>query len=67
VGRRREDAAPQNRQAAARLNEEVLPLETNPIPDAQPAVEVQKVDAAPQQNMLAVVDDFAGLVPGNRP
>ena len=36
-------------------------MEPDAIPNSQPLVEIQQVDAAAQQNVLAVVDGFGRL------
>ena len=54
--RRRQPAAAQDRGAAARLQEVELAMEADAVADAQPRIKIEQVDAAPQQDVLAVVD-----------
>src|SRR5579871_554178 len=60
--RRRQLAAPQNRNAAVRFDEIELAIEPDPVADTQPPVEIEQVDAAAKQNVLAVVDGFSRLI-----
>ena len=46
------------RNPPARLDEVKLAIKPDPVPHAQPPVKIQQVDAAAQQNVLAVVDHF---------
>jgi hypothetical protein len=69
MSRGREDAALQYGKASARLDKKEFRLKSDPVFNPQPAVKIQKIDAAAQQNVLAVIDNFAGLAigAGNRP
>ena len=51
--RRRQPAAPQHGNSPARLDEVKLAIETDAVAHSQPLVEIQQVDAAAQQNVLA--------------
>src|ERR1019366_6784278 len=60
--RRREDAGFQNGRAAARFDEEEFAMEPDKIAHLQTAVEIEEIDAAPKENVLAIIDGFSGLV-----
>ena len=55
-------AAAQRGNAAAGLDEVKLAIEADAVPHAQPPVEIQQVDAAAQQHVLAVVDQLGSVV-----
>ena len=56
-----EDAA-----ASARLDEDELLVELNLVLDAETLIEVEEIDAAAQQDVLAVVDGLAANFVGSR-
>lgn len=56
VQRRRQPSAAQHRRAPARLQKVELTMEADAVSDAQPRIEIEQVDATPQQDVLAVVD-----------
>ena len=58
---RGQPAAAQNGDAAAGLEEIELAIELDAVAHAQPLVEIQQVDAAAQQDVLAVVDGLGFL------
>jgi hypothetical protein len=60
----RQRAAAQRGDSAARLDEIKLAIEANAVLNAQSRVEIQQVDAAAQQHVLAVVDQLGGVVRG---
>ncbi len=55
---RRQPSGLQNRSSAAGFDKEKLLVKLDPIRHAQAAVEIHQIDAAAQQDVLAVVDDF---------
>src|SRR5262249_38632605 len=56
--RRRQPSALEYGNPAARFEEIELAIETNPLADSKPLVEVEQVHATAQNHMLAIVDDF---------
>jgi len=58
VKRGREAPAAERRNAAAGLDEVELPVEANVLADSEALIEVEEVDAAAEQHMLAVIDGF---------
>src|SRR5262249_13623212 len=57
---RRENRRPQRAQASARLNEGQLIKPPNPFAHAEALIELEQVGATAEQNVLAVIDHFAG-------
>src|SRR4051812_3251313 len=67
--KRRGEAAPvEDRHASSGLDKVELAIELDAVADAQPVVEIEQVDAAAQQDVLAVVNDLglAALFSGGR-
>ena len=62
VQRRGKPSGLQHRSSAAGLNKEKLLVKMDPIRHAQAPVEIHQIDAAAQQDMLAVVDYFRRIV-----
>ncbi len=58
VQRRGQSAGFQDRRSAARLDEVKPLVKLNPVRDAQAPVKIHQIDAAAQQHVLAIVDDF---------
>ena len=58
VKRCRQAAAPQDRKPSPGLEEVELAIKLDAVPDSQPLVKIQQVDATAQQDVLAVVDDL---------
>jgi hypothetical protein len=56
----------QHRDPPAGLDEVELAIEADAVADAQPLVEIQQVDAAAQQHVLAVVDGLGDLFAARR-
>ena len=56
--RRRQQSAPEDRNPPARLHKRNLGKKMDLVLYSQPAIEVEQVHAAPQQNVLAVIDHF---------
>ena len=52
--------------APSGLDEEEFPVEFDPIHYSQAPVEIQQIDAAAQQHMLAIVDGFRDLFAAGR-
>src|ERR1700752_5091106 len=52
-------AAPQYGDASTGFEKIVFAIELNAVPYAEPLVKIQEIDAAAQENVLAVVDDFS--------
>src|SRR5438094_537117 len=63
--RRRHHAARQDRKTSARLEKIILAIKMDAIRYAQPRVEIEEVDATPEQYVLAVVDQL-GIVVARR-
>ncbi len=61
VQRRGQPPGREHRRPAAGFDEVELLVELDAIGDAQPPVEIQQVDAAAQQHVLAVVDDLGAV------
>ena len=57
-----EDAGAHDGGAAAGLDEVELFVKVDLAGDTEPAIEVEEIDAALEQDVLAVVDDCAGIV-----
>ncbi len=55
---RRQHATAEHTAASARFDERELTRERNILLDAQAAIKIEQVDAAAQQDMLAVVDEL---------
>ena len=62
--RRRQRAAAQRGDASARLHEIELAVPADFVGHAQPLVEIEQIDAAAQQHVLAVVDHLGILIGG---
>jgi hypothetical protein len=62
MSRPRQEPCAESGSTAATLNPVELAVELERMGDTQPAVEVEEIYAAPQQDVLAVVDDFVGAV-----
>ena len=54
--------AAQDGEVSSQFEKEELLIEFDAITDAQPCVEIEQVHAAPQQDVLAIVD-FLGSLP----
>ncbi len=62
VERRRQPAAAQDGEAASGLQKVDLLMEADQVADPQALVEIQEVDAAAQQQVLAVIDGLGGVL-----
>ena len=56
MSRRRQDTGAQHAASPARLDEDEFAIKPDLVLYPQAAVEVQKIDAAAQQDVLAVID-----------
>ena len=63
---RGEDSAFEDGGASAGFDEEEFAVETDFVVDAEPPVEIEQIDAAAQQDVLAVVDHL-GVFTAGRP
>ena len=61
-----EDSAFEDGGASTGFDEEEFPVETDFVADAEPLVEIEEIDAAAQQDVLAVVDHL-GVFTADRP
>src|ERR1700719_4915621 len=56
--RRRQEPRSQDTALAARFDKRIFAMESDLAVDAQAPVKIEKIDTAPQQDVLAVVDRF---------
>src|SRR5260370_9651622 len=59
--RRTQPAGSQYRRPSARLDEVELFVEMDPVGDVQALIEIHDIDAAAQQQVLALIDDFGAV------